>query len=101
MRHSLFKITMKSKKKIRILNPLPGEAQFTSEKRAESHVRRGIAEMRQIGTLVGLFFIHSLRGLRRERRDSADYWASQRRCISWSGDAGDSARLLVPGEVRS
>jgi hypothetical protein len=83
--------------KVRILNPIAGEANFTSEKRATQFVQRGIAEFRN----GGLFFTHSLRGFRRVRRDAEDYWASQRDCIPWAGRTGNSALLFSPGEIRS
>jgi hypothetical protein len=61
------------------------------------HVERGRAEFRE----NGLFFTHSTRGFRRERRAVEDYWVNQRACIPWAGRTGNSALLFEPGEIRS
>lgn len=97
---------MKKKKsgiKVRILNRLPGEAQFTSEENAKKFVEQKLAVMKEGGLPgeTGLFFIHSLRNFRRETKAARDYWASQRKCINWSASSPSNGDLFRPGEVRS
>lgn len=82
--------------KIRILNALPGESLFTSRNRAEKFIKAGLATMKP----NGLLFVHSLRHYRRNTAASDDYWASKRKCITWSGSAEERV-LFRPGEVRS
>lgn len=88
--------------KIRIANPVPGEAHYTSKHRAEQHVAAQRARFTERGEL----FFFDNRRTERFRRDAlrvlADHSIDTYRggVVFWNGD-GDPHGRTLPGLVRS
>lgn len=92
-------VSQKTKEqRIRIINPVPGEARYTSIDRAIRHCEVGIARMMP----DGLFFFNNKRVQLRSRREEADHEIDVRRAgvLFWNGEADFLGRCR-PGDVRS
>ena len=85
--------------RIRIANPIPGEALFTSEKRALEFLNAGLAVLNDAGELV---FDNRIRVKRVQRQEETDFHIRANRggVVYWNGGGDRDARML-PGWVRS
>ena len=86
--------------KIRIANPVHGEARFTSAKRAKQHCASGLACLNDKGEL---FFYDNQRVVRRQREfDEASHAIRRYRggVVFWNG-TDDPLERNRPGQVRS
>lgn len=86
------------KEKVRIVNPRPGGAKFTSPERAGFLLDRGIVGRTDAGEL----FVYEDGRNERAARDVADYFIRTRRSnvIFWNGGTAPTGRH-IPGTVRS
>lgn len=85
---------------IRIVNPRPGSAPYTSIRAAMKYVRRKIARFTEEGEL---FFFNGNRSDEERKTAQAEVQSKARRLgkiVFWNGEDGDPLAIHRPGEVR-
>jgi hypothetical protein len=89
--------SLKTKIKIRIFNPVVGEARFTSERAAAEHIRTKRACMTKDGQL----FFYANKRVQRSREDAVTelYNRAVRFVVMWHGSA-EHVGTHRPGDVR-
>ena len=89
---------------IRIANPRPGQAQFTSERAARKYVeRRKIARWVDSETKAEIFFYDCALIQQRQNAALAEVASDARRLgkvLFWNGTDPDPVAIHRPGEVR-
>lgn len=89
---------------IRILNPRPGTAQFTSERAARKYVDKKRIARWADEKQEAIFFFEVTRAKDQGIAAVADVQSAARRLgkvVFWNGEDGDPFAIHIPGAVRS